>query len=45
MPCLLAIISGKTVADSKVKEVSNRNVSKGEKFFHINVEHAKLVDM
>jgi len=38
-------ISGKTVADSKVKEVSNRNVSKGEKFFHINVEDARLVDM
>ena len=38
-------ISGKTVSESEVKEVSNRNVSKGEKFFHINVKDAELVDM
>ena len=38
-------ISGDVVSKSKVKEVSNRKVNKGEKFFHINIKDAKLVDM
>ena len=38
-------ITGDDVSNSEVKEVSNRNVSQGEKFFHINVENAELVNM
>tara|TARA_R100001369_G_scaffold73196_1_gene101731 strand:+ start:1544 stop:2011 length:468 start_codon:yes stop_codon:yes gene_type:complete len=38
-------ISGDVVSKSEVKEVSNRNVSKGEKFYHINTKDAKLVTL
>ena len=38
-------IPGDVVSKGKVKEVSNRNVSKGEKFYHINTKDADLVDM
>jgi len=38
-------IDGDTVMNSDVREVSNRRIRKGEKFFHINVGDAYLVDM
>ena len=38
-------IPGDVVSKSKVKEVSNRNVSKGENFYHINIKDADLVDI
>ena len=38
-------VDGHTLLDCEVKEVSNRNIRKGEKFFHIPVTDAYLVDM
>ena len=38
-------VDGNVVADSEVKEVSNRYVRKGEMFFHIPVDQAYVVDM
>ena len=38
-------VAGSTLMDCEVLEVSNRNIRKGEKFFHIPVEDAYLVDM
>ena len=38
-------IDGNTLLISQVMEVSNRNISKGEKFFHIPIEDTYLVDM
>ena len=38
-------IDGDTLINSEVKEAYNRNIPKGEKFFHINVGDAYLVDM
>ena len=44
--CLKAwFIDGDTVMDSEVREVSNRRIKNGEKFFHINVGDAYEVDM
>lgn len=38
-------IDGDTVLNSEVKEASNRNIRKGEQFFHIPTADAYLVDM
>ena len=38
-------VDGNVVADSEVKEVSNRYVRKGEMFFHVPVDQAYVVDM
>ena len=38
-------IDANILVDCEVKEVSNKNVRKGEKFFHINVEDACLIDI
>jgi len=38
-------VDGNTLFDCEVKEVSNRNIRKGEQFFHIPVSQAYLVDM
>jgi len=38
-------VDGNTLLDCEVKEVSNRNIRKGEKFFHIPIADAYLVDM
>ena len=38
-------VDGHTLLDCEVKEVSNRNIRKGEKFFHIPIADAYLVDM
>ena len=38
-------VDGNVVADSEVKEASNRYVRKGEMFFHIPVDQAYVVDM
>jgi hypothetical protein len=38
-------IDGDTVLNSEVKEASNRNIRKGEKFFHIKYSDAYCVDM
>ena len=38
-------IDGQTLLDCEVKEVSNRNIQKGEKFFHIPTSDAYLMDM
>jgi hypothetical protein len=37
-------IDANILVDCEVKEVSNRNIRKGEKFFHINVEDACLIN-
>ena len=38
-------IDANILLDCEVKEVSNRNIRKGEKFFHINVEDACLIEV
>jgi len=38
-------VDGNTLADCEVREVSNYKIRKGEKFFHIPVEDAYMVDM
>jgi hypothetical protein len=38
-------IDGNTLLEAEVKEAYNRNIPKGEKFFHINVGDAYEVDM
>ena len=38
-------VDGQTVLDSQVKEAPNRNVKKGELFFHIPIQEAYQVDM
>ena len=38
-------IPGEVVANSDVREVSNRKVKEGEKFYHIKTKDAKLVKM
>jgi hypothetical protein len=38
-------IDANVIADCEVKEVSNRNIEKGEKFFHILTEDASLIDI
>ena len=38
-------VDGNVVAESEVKEASNRYVRKGEMFFHIPVDQAYVVDM
>ena len=38
-------IDGHTLLNCEVKEASNRNIQKGEKFFHIPVSDAYMMDM
>ena len=38
-------MDGDTVLNAEVKEASNRNIRKGEQFFHIPMSDAYLVDM
>jgi hypothetical protein len=38
-------VDGNTLFDCEVKEASNYKIRKGEKFFHIPVEDAYMVDM
>ena len=38
-------VDGNTLLDCEVKEASNYKIRKGEKFFHIPVEDAYLMDM
>ncbi len=38
-------VDGNTVLESEVKEASNKNIRKGELFFHIPVDQAYQVDM
>ena len=38
-------IDAKVLLDCEVKEAYNKNISKGEKFFHIPVERANLIDI
>ena len=38
-------IDGNTLLEAEVKEAYNRNIPKGEKFFHVNVGDAYEVDM
>jgi hypothetical protein len=38
-------IDGHTLLDCEVREASNRNIQKGEKFFHIPTNDAYLMDM
>lgn len=38
-------IDANVLLDCEVKEAYNKNISKGEKFFHIPVERANLIDI
>ena len=45
MTTAIVDIETDSLVDCEVKEVSNRNIRKGEKFFHINVEDACLIEV